>query len=333
MSLLWSSKRLTVVSPCEPVLLVALLGFDPGEALALQSHFEMCDALGAQWRIGACGPADLWIVNGPSTRVHDGEAIEVDGMRFRPGEMARPVAFAGALAPAIDARFRFNPDSPKSLAAMLGSLARWLLPRVLQQVLVGHLIANAARFTRSTVIHVQDAQRLLAVMNFAGDTGIAADATPFALRSADWVLRPAGTGRVPPIFHAAPTEEVLWRFATRAEGLEVLPPRYLRLPIYLRRMPRLAAHELSTRQAAALAALAKGRRTLRELRAMLDCAEPQICGDLAALYLVGAITCDPMRALGSTHRGDPVAPPGIEPSTVGSGELAAPAASADAVSA
>src|SRR5437868_9381289 len=94
MSLLWSSKRLTVVSPCEPVLLYALLGFDPGEALELETRFAVSDALSARWR--SCDPrrADLWIVNGRNTSVGEGEAIEVDGMRFRPGEVPLPVTFA-----------------------------------------------------------------------------------------------------------------------------------------------------------------------------------------------------------------------------------------------
>jgi hypothetical protein len=302
MSLLWSSKRLTVVSPCEPVLVVALLGFDPGETLALEMMLEGCDALASRWRTGLVAGADLWVVNGRTASLNAEGELEVDGLRFRTSDAPRPVAFANPTPMALDARFHFDADSADSLTAMLAALGPWLLPRVVQQALVGHLIANAARFTRSTVIHVQDKDRLLAVMNFSGDTGIATDATPAAIRRADWLLRPATAGFVPSIFHAAPTEEVLWRFATRADAFDLLPSRYLRLPIYLRKHPEFAPAEMSPRHITLLSELAAGDRTFRELRDRLDCSNDALRRDLGALYLVGVITCDPMRSLAAAQR-------------------------------
>ena len=327
MSLLWSSKRLTVVSPCQPVLLVALLGFDPGEALALETELARSDTLSAQWRSGDVRRADLWIVNGRSATVCDGDAIDVDGLRFRPGDVARPVAFAEPVASTLEARFHFDPASAASLEAMQLALGPWLSPRVVQQALVAHLVANAARFTRSTVIHVQEQERLLAVMNFDGDTGVATDATPAAIRRADWLLRPASAGFVPSIFHRAPTHEVLWRFATRAEHVDLLPARYLRLPVYLRRMPQVAPDEMSARQRALVGEIAAGGRTLRALRARFECGDGELRRDLAALYLLGAITCDPLRAIGTATR-QQARPPAAanELSTNGSSAFGSPPA-------
>lgn len=325
MSLLWSSKRLTVVSPSEPVLVVALIGFDPGETLALETRFAQCEALSAQWRIGPAGRADLWVVNGRTVVAGEGDALDVDGMHFRPGDSPRPVAFSEPVPPTLEARFRFEPDSPASLSAMLLTLGPWLSPRVVQQALVGHLIANAARFTRSTVIHVQDRGRLLAVMNFAGDTGVVTDATPAAIRRADWVLRPATAGFVPSIFHGAPTEEVLWRFATRADHLEVLPARYLRLPVYLRRAPGLTPDEFEPRQAVLLREISHNGRTFAALRSHLGCGEKELRRDLAALYLVQAITCDPMRSARSARMQRMLHAKGAyEPSATGSSAFDGP---------
>ncbi|MEJ6021722.1 hypothetical protein [Ramlibacter sp. PS4R-6] len=336
MSLLWSSKRLTVVSPSQPVLLVALLGFDPGETLALESQFAECTALSAQWRVGAPERADLWIVNGRTVAVGEDETLATEGLRFRPEEARRPVAFAEPVPAMLDARFRFDFHAPESLAAMLAALAPWLSPRVVQQALIGHLIANAAHFTRSTVIHVEEHGRLLAVVNFSGDTGVATDATPAAIRRADWLLRPPSAGFVPSIFHAAPTEEVLWRFATRAEGVDVLPARYRRLPIYLRRAPRLPPEELTPDQAAIVDEIADECRTWRQLSARLGCTDRELRRDLGALYLVGAITCDPSRSL-TTSPGllAPRHAVAAEPSTNGSSAFAgapllAPAATGEA---
>lgn len=324
MSLLWTSKRLTVVSPSEPVIVVALLGFDSGEALALEAQFDHCDALSTRWRMGPPARADLWIVNGRTVAAGDGDELAVDGLGFRPGDPARPVAFARPVPTTLDARFHFAPQSPGSLRSMLTALGPWLSPRVVQQALMAHLIANGARFNRSTVIHVEEEGRLLAVMNFGGDTGVATDATPAAIRRADWLLRPASAGFVPSIFHGAPTEEVLWRFATRAERLDVLPSRYLRLPIYLRRAPGVPANDISARQAAVLEEIASGPRTLAQLQARLDSTQAELTRDLGALYLVHAITCDPLRAAGAAKRTPAGGGVPAEPSTSGSSTGGAP---------
>jgi hypothetical protein len=305
MSLLWSSNRLTVTSPVEPVLLVALLGFDPFDEPELAQLLQQCRALSAQWRVGPPSAADLWIVNGAATHALDGDMIEVGGdapLKFRPGDIACPVAFTEPVAPDLEARFRFHAASLSSLTTVLTRLAPWLSPKIAQQALVGHLIANGVAFKRSTVIHVQDESRLLAVMDFGGDTGVATDATPAALRRADWHLRPPNAGFVPSIFQRSSTEDVLWRFATHAAALELLPARYRRLPIHLRRVPTVSAGLLQPRQQRIVDALAGGPLTFRELMPFVLGAESQLQADLGALYLIGGITCDPMRSLALAQR-------------------------------
>lgn len=305
MSLLLSSNRLTLASPAEPVLLVALLGFDPFDEPELAQRIEACNALSAKWRVGPASAADLWIVNGAATQALDSDVIEVTGdapLRFRPGDVACPVAFTEPVAAALDARFRFDPASVPSLTVLLTRLAPWLSPRIAQQALVGHLIANGASFNRSTVIHVKDHSRLLAVMDFGGDTGVATDATPAAIRRADWHLRPPNAGFVPPNFQRSSTEDVLWRFATHATALELLPARYRRLEIHLRRVPTVSGGLLLPRQRRILDALAEGPLTFGELMPVALAAESQLRADLGALYLIGGITCDPMRSLAMVQR-------------------------------
>lgn len=305
MSLLWSQKRLVVASPAEPVLLVALSGFDPFEAPELAERIAACNALSARWRIGPAEAADLLIINGASAKVVDGDVIEVAGdvpLRFRCADIPTPVVFTEPVDAAIEARFRFRNDSLASLMAMLTRLAPWLSPKIAQQAMVGHFLANGATFNHATVIHVQDGSRLLAVMDFGGDTGVATDVTPGALARADWHVRPPNAGFVPSVFFRSSTEDVLWRFATHASALELLPGRYRRLPIHLRRIPTVSEGLLLPRQYRIIDALRRKPHTFRELAQLIDATESELHSDIGAMYLVGGVTCDPMRSMAMAER-------------------------------
>ena len=297
----------TTAAPCAGpcTLLVNLVGFDPASTRRLAGLLETCSALGARWRIGGPGSCDLWIVNGANARNAGRGLIEVEGaqaLRLRPAEMPHPVAFTQPLDPAISTSHRFDGVSMQSLNVLLTQLARWLAPRLVQQALVAHLIANGASFTRSNVILVRQRTRLLAIVDFGGDTAVAADATPADLQGADWVLQPRGESFAPPGFRIASTEQVLWHYANRSEGPPPLPSRYTRLPIHLRRVPALPPRELSDRQLQLVRELAYGPHSFVELVQRSGAGQSALRRDLAALYLIGAITCDPGRSRSARER-------------------------------
>ena len=231
--------------------------------------------------------------------------VEVKGtpaVRLRPAEMPHPVAFTEPLDASISTSHRFDPTSMHALNVQLTQLGRWLAPLLVQQALVAHLIANGASFTRSNVIHVRQGSRLLAVVDFGGDTAVAADATPADLHGADWVLQERGEAFAPPGFRIAPTEQVLWHYANRSEAPPPLPSRYTRLPIYLRRAPALQSRELSDRQLELVRELAYAPQTFVELVQRTGAGPSALRRDLAALYLIGAITCDPGRSRAARER-------------------------------
>lgn len=279
-------------------LFVTLVGFDPAPARKLAELIEDCSALGARWRIVGAGTSDLWIVNGEKARGLGHGLVEVDGeqpIRLRPAEMPHPVAFTEPLDAGISTSHRFDAASMQSLNVLLTNLARWLSPRLVQQALIAQLVANGASFTRSNVIEVRQGQRLLAVIDFNGDTAVAADATPADLHGADWSLQPRSGWFAPPGFRTAPTEQVLWHFANRSDALP-LPIRYTRLPIHLRQVPALHPRELSDRQLQLVRELAYAPHTFTELAQQAGTGPSAVRRDLAALYLIGAITCDPGRS-------------------------------------
>lgn len=324
-------------SPAAPacsVLLVSLAGFRERDARQLTLLLDDCSALGARWKIARDAAPDLWIVDGANARSLGRGLIEVTGarepLRFRPADMPHPVAFAEPLDASISTSHRFDPHSMHSLNVLLTNLGRWLVPRLVQQALVQQLVANGASFTRDNVIEVQHLGRTLALVDFAGDTAVASNATPADVRRADWVLRERGEAFAPPGFRIARTEQVLWQFAQRSERADLLPGRYSRLPIHLRRVPALPPRELSDRQLRVVRELAYAPRTLSELADRTGATEQALRRDLGALYLVGAITCDPGRSRAAREQrraaelaaGDELSIVGAAPLQVG--ELTAP---------
>jgi hypothetical protein len=292
------------VTSQSPLLLVALVGFDAARHAQLARLLDDCCALAARWRAAAPPEADLWIVDGASAR-KAGATVDVAAsppLRFRPHEMRQPVVFARPLHASLAGQRALDSGSMHALNVMLTQLAPALSPLLVQQALVAHLVANGASFTRSNVIHVRDRERLLAVLDFNGETAVAPYATQAAIRRADWLLEPRGEWPRDAQFRTASTEEVLWRFAARAEHGDLLPRRYLRLPIYLRRMPKLPPRELADRQLALLRELAYAPRTLAELGDRLGANEQALRRDLGALYLIGTITCDPGRSRATRDR-------------------------------
>jgi hypothetical protein len=286
------------------LFLVHLAGFDPAAKARLSQSLEQCSALSAQWRATDDRAADLWIVNGAKARSPGQGLVEVDAptpLRFRPSEMPHPVAFTEPLHDSISTGHAFDPASMQSLNVALSQLARWLGPKLVQQAVAEQLVANGASFTRSNVVEVQVRGRLLALVDFEGDIAVAPDATPVEINRADWRLRPRN-GFIPPGFRVARTEQVLWQFAQRTPR-DLLPVRYLRLPIHLRRPPALPIRELADRHLVVLRELAYGPRTFGQLQACTGVGESALHRDLGAMYLVSAITCDPGKSRASRdHR-------------------------------
>lgn len=310
-------------------LLVSLVGFEPREHRRLALLLDDCSALGARWRVVNEGAADLWIVDGGHSRGLGRGLVEAGPLRFRPAEMPHPVAFAEPVPESISTGYRFDPASMHSLNVLLTQLGRWLVPKLVQQALIGQLVANGASFTRSNVIEVQHHGRVLAILDFEGDTSVGADVAPADLQRAHWALRSRGEAFTPPGFRVASTEQVLWQFAMRRDPADLLPSRYERLPIHLRRVPALPPREFADRQLAIVRELAYGPRTLAELGALTQANTQALQRDLGGLYLIGAVTCDPGRSRAAREQRRAAAVPedglsfiGTRPSDLG--DLTAP---------
>lgn len=284
------------------VLFVALVGFEPRVERRLALLLDDCSALGARWRVTKEAAADLWLVDGANANGLGRGLVEVGSLRFRPAEMPHPVAFAEPVPASISTGHRFDPASMHSLNVLLTQLGRWLVPKLVQQTLVGELLANGASFTRSNVIEVQQHGDVLAFLDFEGDTAVRPDIAPADVRHAHWALRSREESFIPPGFRVASTEQVLWQFAMRTDMAGLLPVRYERLPIHLRRTPSLPARELAERHLRVVRELAYGPRSMEELGERTGANLHALRRDLVGLYLIGAITCDPGRSRSARER-------------------------------
>jgi hypothetical protein len=93
--------------------------------------------------------------------------------------------------------------------------------------------------------------------------------------------------------------QVMWQYAQRTQR-DLLPPHYRSHPLYFRRPPRLAHPQLKDAHLLVMRELmAHPGMTFLGLQQATGIAEAPLARVLSALYVVGAITANPKRALPS----------------------------------
>jgi hypothetical protein len=133
------------------------------------------------------------------------------------------------------------------------------------------------------------------VVNLQGEVGVLPTAGPADFEDAIWTPRPAAAGDIPEQFVRASLSQLMWQYALRTTR-DLLPKRYRSGLLYFRRPPRLPqrmlkdSHLLLERELAAMPA------SFDDLLERTGLSSARLSQDLAALYLVGAITSNPKRA-------------------------------------
>lgn len=310
-----------------PVLRLGLLGF------ADRARDAICQALrnralttapiraSVVWEPAELAEADGWWVNGPAARGMGDGSVEVARagdapLRFFPGDIARPLAWALPVAGAISADVLFDAASPGSVEGTLMRFEQALRPLTVQLCLASQLLQREAELG-SRICHVHARGRLLAVVDLRGDAAVRPTATLRELAGAVWSARPAAASYFPDDFVRTSLSMLMWQYAARTHE-SLLPHRYRLGPIYLRRAPRLPHRLLKDVHLLLLRQLALRPRTFAELQEQTGLDGPMLGHELAALYLVGAITSSARRARTpgeeAYHSGAPsVAPSGIGP--------------------
>ena len=307
-----------------PVLRLGLVGFEPHQREAVRQGLRSRAANASPrasvvWELTPREEADAWWVQGPSARGCGDGSIEVrqDGgsLRFFPSEVARPIAWSLPVSGAISADVLFDAGSAGSVEGTLLRFEQALRPLTVQLCLASQLLQREGELG-GRIYHVHSRSRVLAMVDLRGDAAVRPSATLRELAGAQWSARPAPAAFFPEEFVRTSMSLLMWQYATRTHE-NLLPHRYRLGPIYLRRAPRLPQRLLKDTHLLLLRQLAACPRTFAELQEETGLAPPVLSHELAALYLVGAITSNARRARALGESAFQPDAPSVSPSGLG----------------
>lgn len=294
-----------------PVLRLGLAGFSVEQAeIARQAALRAAPtAATAQWVVGPFAEADAWWVCGARTLVMPDGTLRIGAgtpnarsVQLNVAEVDRPLAFSRPLpGSGFEAAYVFSLENAADTQALLDKFAAWLRPVVAQFSLASCIIDHAGALGAGT-FEVMQGSILIAVVDMRGDVGVLPTAGPTDFEEALWRRVPDGNARIPEHFARVSMSQLMWNFSMRTRR-ELLPAHYRTGMLYFRRPPRLPQNWLQDSHLLLLRELASGCGTLVELHQRTGLSQAHVARDLAALYLVGAITSNPKRAAaGATRR-------------------------------
>ncbi len=325
-----SGASLTVLE--RPVLRLGLVGFDRRQEEAVRQGLRAraTAAVGRAtvvWELAPLSEADAWWVHGPAARSMGDGSVEIrqaDGrlLRILPAEVGRPLAWSLPVSGAISAEVLFDAASAGSVEGTLLRFEQALRPLTVQLCLASQLLQREAELG-GRIYHVHAKGRLLAVVDLRGDTAVRPSATLRELAGAHWSARPAAASFFPGDFVRTSLSLLMWQYATRTHE-NLLPHRYRLGAIYLRRAPRLPHRLLEDVHLLLLRQLAARPRSFADLQQETGLTAPVLSHELAALYLVGAITSNPHRARTLGEAVLQAGVPSVSPSGLGNGDSLPP---------
>lgn len=308
-----------------PVLRLGLAGFSAEQQERLAQWLPNAVSGVLSWQLSKFSDADAWWVHGGRVqRLADGTLRVASGIpagrsvHLNPAEVDRPMAFSIPLATRdFEPVYRFELESEASMNKLLARFEAWLRPMAAQFCLASHVIENEAALG-SGVYHVSTGGTLLAVVDLQGEVGVLPTAGPMDFETAIWAHRPHSAGAIPEGFVRASLSQLMWQYAVRTSR-DVLPRRYRSGKLYFRRPPRLPQRMLRDSHLLLMRELVAEPATFEELAQRSQLGERQLARDLAALYLVGAITSNPKRAGAYAGRSDGDSTNGLSYSVTPSG--------------
>jgi hypothetical protein len=283
-----------------PLLRLGLAGFSAEQQDRL--NFLLQQASSSTWQIGKFADADAWWVNGARVQVlldstiriasgkPDGRSLHLDLQ-----DVDRPVAFTLPLASRqFDPLCTFQADSLSSVGAVLEKFEAWVRPLVAQFCLASRILEQES--VLGPGIHRVSADGvLIGVVNMRGETGVLPTAGPIDFENAMFDRPASSDSAIPEHFVRSSLSHLMWQFAVRTRR-DVLPARYRTGSLYFRRPPRLPPRLMTDSHLLLLRELACAPGDFEALQQRTGLGSLALARDLAALYLVGAITSNARRA-------------------------------------
>ena len=284
-----------------PLLRIGMAGFSLEQQEMLGRAVAHASPGGLTWQFSKFGEADALWLNGGRTQVLSATTLRVASgvpggrsIQINLPDMDRPLAFARPLPRNLQPELSFDIEDAASVGQVLGRLEAWLRPLIAQFCLASQVLEQEGALG-SGLYHVTSAAgTLIAVVDLRGDAAVMPTVAPMDFENAMWATRPRGIAP-PEHFVRCSLSQLMWQYALRT-ARDVLPRRYRTGMVYFRRPPRLAQRLLRDSHLLLLRELAMAPGTFTELQQRTGLVGVQLAHDLAALYLVGAVTSNQKRA-------------------------------------
>jgi len=291
-----------------PVFRLASIGFNDREERQLRA--TVAKDRQVHWQPWRAERADAWLINGARAARIDGTLVRFIASEATSGGPAilldvssRPTAVATP-APALLQQLvahSFELRRMETLSTCLRALESDLAPLKRMYWVASHLVKITATVGQA-VYELRAGSQVLAIADMKGTVSVSPDASEKQLEQAAWSHRARKMVDVPAAFEQHTLSELLWTYATRTR-VELLPERYARCPLYLRRPPRVRTEVLEDIHLRIIRELASAPSRFAELADRTDTDEKSLGAALAALYYVGSITSNPERVWAASQQG------------------------------
>lgn len=300
-----------------PVLRLGLAGFSEAQQKTAADLVKAAKSPRAEWQLAPFSEADSWWLDGARTHLLPSGILRVQpgmpsgrSVQLALADVDRPVAFTLPLsAPDFQPAVTFDLASREQGAAVLNQFA-FLMQLVLAQFCLASSISENQPTLAKGSWEVLKGPELLAVVDLRLGAGVSPTATAADFESASWCLRDHGAVLIPPHFPRVSVSQLMWQYSLRTQR-DLLPPHYRTQPLYYRRPPRLKHKQLRDAHLLLLRELdAQPGMTFYQLQEATGLGEAPLARHLSALYVVGSITANRMRAIGagSARRGEDSSP-------------------------
>jgi hypothetical protein len=285
-----------------------MAGFSPEQEQAIQAAAAASRM--THWICGPMAGADAWLINGRCAQ-HVGErrvriASRLTGGRSTQLELSnpqRPVAFAAPLPPGVHSTCTFDMARPESIGEAIG-VFEFVLAAEAAQFLLAAYVVDQQDVLGAAAYELRAKGQLIAVVDMKGDACVLPSVRRANFDVAVWARIDRDRLRVPANFARASLALLMWRYVSRSPR-DLLPERYRKGAIFFRRAPRIDPVLVDEEHLLVMRELAIAPASYDQLRERLAIADEALARTLAALYYVGSITANRLRAGPSTIAGEP----------------------------
>ncbi len=297
-----------------PRLNLGLIGFSAEQQTLIQAQLERAPAQMAGSDANKVDPNyPIWLITGyreanalllnadhvswadaQDLRFHS-DAQHSDIVGLRPSELTMPFAICGTITPQMAAIVSDKVPNTvlhdeRSMVHALQYFEALLRPLRTVYALAYQMAERSHELDNSHVFHVERDGKLEAIVDMPSQRVMVRDGLrPFDLDNAYWARRPPSANNCPVGFVELTTEELSWVLAMHGKNY-VLPERYFKKKIYLRRLPHVRIGMFYPRHKPLLELLSQQGWSFADLAAALDGNDELLKRDLYALYLCRAVT-------------------------------------------